>query len=409
MRSDGMRRFGASVVIVAGVVIAMAAVQVFRPAPAVQVQATMASVTKVPGQLSLPWPSTGEAALAVAGVGVLGSSGGNTPMPMASLTKMMTAYLVLQAHPLATGENGPSLTVTPQDVVDYQQDKARGDSVVQVAVGEVLTERQLLEALLLPSGDNIATLLSRWVAGSQTAFVQEMNQSASKLGMTHTHYAEPAGTSHATVSTALDQLKLAETMMQNPVFSDIVAKPQATFPLAGTQYNVNYVLGQDGIVGIKTGSTPHDGGNFAFAAKQTVQGHAVTLIGVVLGQGGVQPLQSAFSAAKNLLVAGQKNLHLLQVVRPGQAGALLNVPWQSSVTAVGNRGVTVVTWPGLVVQSRVQPEVLGHQVKAGALVGTLQLQVGSKKFQVPLQASQGIQPPVLKWRLERLPGFLRHL
>ena len=404
-----MRRFGVSVVIVVVVVIALAAVQVFRPVPQVQVLAAVGAETRVPGQLNLPWPNVGEAALAVAGEGIMGSSGGNTPMPMASLTKMMTAYLVLQAHPLTTGESGPSVAVTPADVKVYEQDKALGDSVVQVVAGEQLTERQLLEALLLPSGDNIATLLANWVAGSVPAFVQEMNQTASKLGMNHTHYAEPAGTSHATVSTALDQLKLAQTAMADRVFRDIVAKPQVTLPVAGTQYNVNYVLGQEGIVGIKTGSTPHDGGNFAFAAKRTVQGRSVTLLGVVLGQGGVQPLQSAFSASKSLILAGQKDLRVMQIVKPGQEGAQLSVPWQNPVSAVGQQGVTVVAWPGMVVQAYVQSEVSGHVVKSGARVGILMLQAGNTSFHVPLQASQGIQAPSLKWRLERLPAFLRRL
>ena len=99
----------------------------------------------------------------------------------------------------------------------------------------------------------------------------------------------------------------------------------------------------------------------------------------------------------------------MQVVKPGQEGAQLSVPWQKPVSAVGQQGVTLVAWPGMVVQAYVQSEVSGHVVKSGARVGTLMLQAGNTSFHVPLQASQGIQAPSLKWRLERLPAFLRHL
>ena len=107
--------------------------------------------------------------------------------------------------------------------------------------GEKLTERQMLEALLLPSANNIATVLAKWDSGSVTAFVDKMNKTAQELGMKNTHYEDPAGINLSTQSTALDQLLIAEQAMKIDTFKDIVRMNQATLPVAGTVYNVNYV------------------------------------------------------------------------------------------------------------------------------------------------------------------------
>ena len=105
-------------------------------------------------------------------------------MPVASLTKMMTAYLVLTDHPLSATEQGPSFTMTAADVADWDNAVDTDQSNVEVALGEVLTERQLLEGLLVHSANNFADILAEWDAGSMAAFVTKMNATALTLGMT---------------------------------------------------------------------------------------------------------------------------------------------------------------------------------------------------------------------------------
>lgn len=155
---------------------------------------------------------------------------------------MMTAYLVVRGHPLAPGASGPTITVTQAEAATYASDKKQGDSVVKVTAGEKLTEQQALQALLLPSGDNIVDLLAGWDAGSDSAFVAKMNAQARAFGMDHSHYADPSGVDSATVSTARDQLTLALRVMSVPCLQQIVAMPQVTLPVAGVSYNVNYAL-----------------------------------------------------------------------------------------------------------------------------------------------------------------------
>src|SRR5206468_8503063 len=144
----------------------------------------------------------------------------------------MTAYVILHDHPLSANGSGPDITVEPSEAAEYPSQVADGDSLVAIAAGEMLTERQALEALLLPSADNMAWILARWDAGSQAAFVARMNTTARRLGMTATHYTDPSGLSASTTSTAADQVRLGMAAMREPTLAQIVALRSAVIPVA---------------------------------------------------------------------------------------------------------------------------------------------------------------------------------
>jgi D-alanyl-D-alanine carboxypeptidase (penicillin-binding protein 5/6) len=253
------------------------------------------------------WPAQGQAAVQVGGSQV--DAGPNQrPAAIASVAKVMTAYLVLRDHPLRLGQDGPPITLTDADVADTERRRRQQESVVPIAAGERLTELQALQALLLPSANNIAAVLARWSSGSTERFVARMNAAARSLGMTRTRYTDPSGYDDATVSTAADQVRLVDRAMRLPVFARIVATPSATLPVAGTVRNTNTLLGHDGFVGVKTGSTAAAGGCFAFRAVRLVDGEQTTITGVVLGQPGHDRIAAALAAAEALVdrVAGRR-------------------------------------------------------------------------------------------------------
>lgn len=386
------------------VILVVAAVgQYLRPVPDVRLVGAVAKTTRLPGTLpKLPWPATGEAAVAVNGVGMLGSSGGTGEEPIGSLGKVMTALLVLRSHPLTPGESGPVLTVTAADVATYQQDLATGQSVVQVSAGEQLSELQLLQALLVPSGNNIATLLATWDAGSVSAFVAQMNQEAGRLGLQHTHYADPAGLSSSTESDAIDQTRLAEVAMANPTFASIVGLAQVTLPVAGVAYNVNADVTHNGIVGVKTGSTPQAGGCFIFAADRSVGNHTVTIIGTVLGQQGTSIIDAALAQGVALANAVGPLLGEYTVVPSGKAVADISPAWTGEIPVTSSESVSLIGWPGLAVSMRVVADRLGTKVVSGQKVGDLDVVAGSDRTQVVLHAPTSIGSPSLRWRLTRL-------
>jgi serine-type D-Ala-D-Ala carboxypeptidase (penicillin-binding protein 5/6) len=246
------------------------------------------------GPPALSWPQSGQAAF-VLGDDRPSASPYQQPAPIASLAKVMTAYLTLERYPLSGEEAGFTITVTPADAEAAAEDARRNQSIVAVQAGEQLTERQLLEALLIPSGNNIASMLAATVAGSEARFLAETNAAAHALGMNHTTYTDPSGFDPGTVSTAADQLRVLQHAMRFPVFRQIVSMASVTLPVAGTLKNFNPLVTK-GYAG-KTGSDSAAGGCLAFFTHVTIGGHRLTAAGVVMGQGEGSDTSAILAAA----------------------------------------------------------------------------------------------------------------
>ncbi len=282
-----------------------------------------ARVEALPGTL---WPVAGQAAVQV-GQSQIQAGPNQHPTPIASVAKVMTAYLLLRDRPLRIGENGPTITLTDADVADTDQRLRQRESVVSIAAGEELTELQALQALLLPSANNIAAVLARWDDGSVDRFVARMNATARSLGMTRTRYTDPSGYDDATVSTAADQVRVVDRAMGLPVFASIVATSSATLPVAGTVRNTNTLLGYNGFVGVKTGSDDAAGGCFAFRSIQWIDNKRTTITGVVLGQSGHDRIAAGLAAADAMVdrIAGHR-------AAPGLRQRTLTAPMQITST-----------------------------------------------------------------------------
>ncbi|MFF5711535.1 D-alanyl-D-alanine carboxypeptidase family protein [Streptomyces sp. NPDC012756] len=230
---------------------------------------------------AVPWPEGGQTAVVLEGAGPVGTRGEQRPVPIASLTKVMTAHVILEEHPLPAGEPGPMIEVDRQTAYEVG---VGGESTVPLRAGRRYSQRQLLEMLLIPSGNNVARLLARWDSGSQEAFAEKMRRAAARLGMKHSTYTGASGIEATTTSTATDQLALARKAMQNPVFRDIVGTRSVTVPGVGPITNTNPLLDTPGVVGIKTGSSTPAGGNLLWACEVRVGDTTRLLIGAVLHQ-----------------------------------------------------------------------------------------------------------------------------
>jgi D-alanyl-D-alanine carboxypeptidase (penicillin-binding protein 5/6) len=266
------------------------------------------------------WPVDGQAAFVRTGRPDIQAGPNQHAAPIASVAKVMTAYLVLRDHPLRLGDAGPTITLTGADAADTDRRRGHGESVVPVVAGEPLTELQALQALLLPSANNIAVVLARWDAGSPDRFVGRMNAAARSLGMTRTRYTDPSGYDDATVSTAADQVRIVDRAMALPVFASIVATPSATLPVAGTVHNTDTLLGRNGFVGVKTGSTSAAGSCFAFRAIRWIGGKRMTITGVVLGQPGDNDVAGGLVAADAMVerITGHSRRRVRALPDPAQ-------------------------------------------------------------------------------------------
>jgi D-alanyl-D-alanine carboxypeptidase (penicillin-binding protein 5/6) len=296
----------AAVLVVVAAIAASVAYQLLASSSSTAAPPVGVARSELPGAV---WPRDGQAAVQI-GQSRAEAGPNQHPAAIASVAKVMTAYLVLRDHPLRPGQQGPTITLGDADVADTDRRRRQQESVVPVTAGERLTELQALQALLLPSANNLAVVLARWDAGSVDRFVARMNAAARSLGMTHTRYTDPSGYDDATVSTAADQLRIVDRAMRLPVFASIVATPSATLPVAGTVRNTNALLGRDGFVGVKTGSDDAAGGCFAFRAVRWIRGAPTTITGVVLGQPGHDKIAAGLAAAAAMVerIAGGRDL-----------------------------------------------------------------------------------------------------
>ncbi|MFI6264980.1 D-alanyl-D-alanine carboxypeptidase family protein [Micromonospora sp. NPDC051006] len=369
-----------------------------HPLSAPTVTRTLPASTVIAGTPpTVPWPKTGQAALSVEGMGSLGTSGGSDPVPIASVAKVMTAYVILTEHPLKRGEQGPRLTVSAAQAAAYPRERARGESLVPVVAGAVFTERQALQAVLLPSANNMARILAAWDAGSVDAFVAKMNDTAAALGMADTRYTDPAGLDPRTVSTAVDQMILARKAMELPAFAEIVAQKKATLPVAGTVRNYNSLVGKDGVVGIKTGSTDEAGGCLVFAAVVEVGDRRIVIVGAVLGQPGANTpvqLDRVFRVTRSLVRTATAAIAVHPVVRAGDQVATVRGPLGASTSIDAAQDLTVLGWPGLPVRLDVDIPAVPARLTAGAEHGRVSAVAGdAAPVTTALRTGIRLEPP----------------
>ncbi|MBS1889469.1 MAG: D-alanyl-D-alanine carboxypeptidase [Actinobacteria bacterium] len=359
---------------------------------------------KLPGGAFRPaWPSEGAAAVAVEGLGSLGSTGGQNPVPIASVAKVMTAYLTLKQFPLAPGAEGFHVRISKAQVAEERQRVALDQSTIKVRAGETLSERQLLEALMLPSANNIAALLAVHDAGSIGAFVERMNQTAGELGMAATTYTDPSGYEASTVSTAADQMKLARVAMADPTFAQIVAKPSTVLPVVGRVVNYNELVGHDGYVGIKTGSDEAAGGCLLFAKRMTAGGKTFTVLGAIFGQREGELVSAALAGADRLAGSVAAGVEERVAVPAGTTVMRLENADGNTVPVKTARTLREVGWPGMRTSLHLGVGPARRSARQGERLGTLIVRGPSGVARTPVVAAATLGEPSLAWRLQHLP------
>ncbi|WP_433889976.1 D-alanyl-D-alanine carboxypeptidase [Streptomyces sp. CA-111067] len=402
-----VRRFKIWTPLVVLLAIIFCVVQTLRPIPSPSMKLTSAAsytFAGTPLPQSLPWPDQGQSVAEVEGLGSLGVHGAQTPMPIASVTKVMTAYVILRDHPLSGKETGPMI---PVDAQAAAESTSSDESIAVVKAGQKFSERQMLQLLLVPSGNNIARLLARWDAGTQGAFVTKMMKAAHDLGMTNTTYTGASGVESSTKSTAVDQLKLARAAMKNDVFRSVVALPNVDVPGVGTIYNNNNDLVNPGVIGIKTGSTTPAGGALMWAAQKKVAGKEQLILGVVLQQHGgatvFDDLTIALTKSQALINGVQGGLTSATVVKKGQVVGQIDDGLGGKTPVVAQKDLVAIGWPGMKAGVSLTTESGGlpHSAKAGTPVGTISFGSGSARTSVPVVLQDDLDKPSFGTKLLR--------
>ena len=386
--------------------IVFAVVQSMRSLPQPTLDLTAEeSFTFEGGKPQIPWPSSGQAALDVQGIGTFGSSGDQKPVPIASVAKVMTAYVILRDHPLKSGADGPKIKI---DQAAEDQSDAGQESTVDVTAGDSITQREALQSILISSANNVARLLARWDAGSEKAFVEKMNAAAEDLGMSNTTYTDPSGLNDTTVSTAVDQVKLAKDAMKQPAFREVAAMMSYDDYKGTNHSNWNQLVGHNDVVGIKTGTTTSALGNLVFAAKKEVDGETRTVVGAVVRQpaGGADNtiLGAALDSSDKLIRAAQDALESSTIVKKGSVVGYVDDGLGGRTPVVTTQDVKAAGWAGLTVKLTFDADEVPHTAAAGTKVGSLAVGDGgtSGAVKVPVALQEELVEPGFAAKLTRL-------
>lgn len=231
------------------------------------------------------WPATpAAAAVGVKGAGVLARSGDTKQRPIASIAKLITALAILEKRPLKPGEAGPNINITEHDEQLYRDYVAKNGTVVLVKAGVPISERDALEAMLLPSSNNVADTTAIWAFGSLKKYREYANNMLRKYGLSDTTVGiDASGLDPSTKSTASDLVGLGEIALNNPVIAEIVKLPAAYIPFAGDIPNYNAMVTKYGYTGLKPGESIQAGNTLLYSIDVTIDGKPVTIIGSVLG------------------------------------------------------------------------------------------------------------------------------
>jgi len=370
-----------------------------RTLPLLQPTTPVLLLMRPTAALKLAWPSE-QAAVGIVGTSILKTHGVQKPTATASTAKLITALSVLHARPLAAGQHGPTVALSAADVALYNTYKAEDGSVVAVKVGERISEYEMLEAMLLPSANNMADSLARWAFGSLHAYITFANSYVRHLGLAHTHVGgDASGFSPNTTSTASDLVRLGELAMRSPVLAHIVGQTTATgIPVVGTVRNTNALLRTSGIVGVKTGNTTQAGGVFIVAAETTVNANPATIVTAVLG---APTLVGAFHISLPLVRSAEASFRPATIIIAGTVVGQYRLPWGGRAAAIASKTLVVDAWDGVVIPVIITLHPVRADAHAGQAVGNLAAAatILAGKHMIALTLKAAPSKASLWWRL----------
>lgn len=364
---------------------------VTKPLPTLQPH--LSQLSPYEGQkVTLSWPA-GQGAVGTPMDGVLITSGNESIQPIASMTKLITALAILEKQPLEQGDLGKTYTITQADVNLYRNYVAKFGSVMPVRLGQELSQYHALQGLLLPSANNIADTLVINEFGSMDAYITYANEMVKQLGTTHTTVADASGFSPQTVSTPTDMIRLGSAALANPVIAEIVAQREAQIPGSGTIRNTNLLLADDGMIGLKTGTTDEAGSCLLYAYEEQVGEEIITVVGVVMG---VPTWPQLYRAVRTLVEETKTKFQTIELIPADTVVGYYEAPWGERTELITSDPLTVQEWIGLDFTLEAFADPIDRLPTTGDPLGSV---VTYQATTVPLEATNTINPPSIWWRL----------
>lgn len=366
----------------------------------------------VPAAVALTYPKTGASAVSIIGAdefpatlgtnGIFGSSGGNDPRSIASISKVVTALVILDKVPLGADDDGPTLTFSKADNATYDQYYVLGATIQPMKIGSSLSLHDALELMLVVSASNYADVVSTQVFGSRANYLSATRTWLAANGMTGTTIVEPTGIDPRNTSTPTDLITLGKLALASPAVASIMKMPMLRVAGFDQQASSNNVLGTDGINGVKTGTLDEAGSCLLFTAVVDVGlGAPITIVGVVLGGTDHYGVGIAAQTLIEGIVAG---FHQVPLMSAGTQLGVYDTPWGEKAHVIANDGASILTWSDTPVTVSVTRSSAKMGVK-NATVGAVTYVAGARTATVSLELDDWLTGPGGWWRVTH-PGEL---
>ncbi len=363
-------------------------------APVSPVEGAIESVSTPSASVTVP--GAGGAAIAASdGEQIYAGRELDTPRTLASITKVITALVVLEAYPIAEGASGASITLTAADSALPARYRAINGTVAPAPLGTVVTQRQVIELMMVRSANNYAETLALWAFGSIDNYLAAARSWLTQHELDAITVGDSTGFSLQNTGTPRELVDLARIALDNDVIASAVALPAVTVPGVGTFETTNLALGLAGVTGIKTGTLDGIGANLLFSSTIAVGDESVDVVGVVLG---LVDQEAVATAVQTLITTASDDFFVVVLAESGTPIATYTSPWGDAAELVVAERKTALVWGPTSSRAVIetQPFVVGSK---GPPTATLVILIAGQRETVPLEWVGTIDSPPLEWRL----------
>ena len=317
--------------------------------------------------------------------------GGLTARPTASTAKMILGLAIMRAKPFSLGERGESLKISTEDYERYIWYVNNGGSNTAVEVDEEISEYDALMSVFLPSSNNMADTLAVWAFGSLEDYRDYATEMLHEWGIKNTTIGEDAsGFSYTTVSTASDLVRIGQKVLEDPVLSEIVRTEEYEVPVAGAIRNTNLLLGESGIVGVKTGYIG-DASGYCLITGYLYDGHIVTVALM-----GAENRGMSFNDSLTIINMAQDILQNTVLVQEGQVVGYYDSWWTGKVPIRASTRLDGLGWKEA--ESKAVLDMDGAK-------GLLRIKLNAREYEVPIEAESYVAQPSFLERLTHIFGW----
>lgn len=378
----------------------------FVPAP--RVGATPVPLPTTGGEpVTVTWPEGRASAAGFAVAGIDGSTetwGDSGALPLASLAKLITALVVLEAHPISGAGRGAEITLGRADLTALGAAIAERAPTVPVYDGMVVTQRDLLEWSLVDSAGNATWSLASWAFGSIEGYLEAANDWAARNGLDETVVADPSGLSLDSRASAADTVALGLLAVEHPVVLETIGLARVEVP-GGSAANTNPILGDGFIDGGKTGTLFVWGRNLLVTAERDIEGEPRRVVAAILG---VEAQEDMNAAMLDLVGALWDDFGTATLLPAGTVVAEYRAPWGTAVRATTVADLAADGFGPHVPSAEL--ELRQSEVEVGgarAEVASVRAEDGyGEVSQVPARTDGMLAGPDVAWRFSHAPEVL---